>query len=469
MPQPPLCVIVAVGLSPRHLHDPSMASVTPTLRDMARTGGVAPLATVGPAVTLASQATMLTGEPPSIHGVVGNGWHFRETDEIRFWQQSRRLISGPLLYETARARCREANTSFNAAKLFGWFNQGADVEWSITPKPWYGADGSKEFDIHGKPEDYVNHCRRLAGRFPFHAFWGPMAGAASTQWIARVAAETLIRQRPAFTLVYLPHLDYDLQRFGPHGPHTLDALEVLDNAVAQVAHAAGLRGSRVVVLSEYGIVEVRRSVALNRELRKAGLLAVRNGPFGELIDVPECQAVAVADHQVAHVSVRDPARTDDVAAMLRDLDGVGSVLVGDERASFGVDHPRAGEVVVLAEPDAWFSYEYWLQRRYAPDFAPTVDIHRKPGFDPQEMFFNPRLRWPKLRAALRVLRKKCGMRYLMDVIPVDQPGLVHGSHGLPASNPDDGAVVLTNSPDLAGNLPKAMTDVHDWLLRAMVD
>lgn len=432
----PLVWLDLVGLTPRLLEH------APLLRARGARGAVRPLAGVLPAVTCTAQATALTGVGPERHGVVGNGWYRRETGEVRFWLQANAQIEREPVYATLRRRARERGTRFTAAKLFWWFNQGAAVDFGVTPKPWYGADGSKTFGIQSDPADLAGALERELGPFPFHAFWGPRAGLASTQWIAAAAARTLSSQRPSFTLVYLPHLDYDLQRFGPDDPRTPARVAELDRAAEVVWRAADEAGARVVAFSEYGIVPVGRAVLPNRALREAGLLAVRDGPYGEGLDTFASRAFAVCDHQLAHVHVRDAADLGPVRARLAALPGVAAALVGEERRRAGLDHPRSGEIVLLAAPDAWFAYPYWLDERRAPDFARTVDIHRKPGYDPLELFVDPALPFPRVRVARRLLAKRLGLRYRMDVVPLD-PSLVRGSHGLPPPDPRDGPLALT--------------------------
>ena len=405
-----VCFINVAGLTPR------LCSHAPCISQL---GTPQPLISPYPAVTCTSQATMLTGRSPAQHGIVGNGWYYRDTGEIRFWQQSNALVRGEKLY-----------AGVSTAKMFWWFNQGAAVNWSVTPKPHYGSDGSKVFDILDRTEcDLVGKL----GRFPFFSFWGPHAGLPSSQWIARASAIVMRRQRPDLTLVYLPHLDYDFQRFSEHSPQRVAEV---DQCAGEVIAAAHDISAQVVVVSEYGLVPVSRAVFINRELRKAGWLAVRDGPFGEMLMPMDSRAFAVVDHQLAHVYVNGVPR-DEVKAKLESLDGVDRVV---DPAEIELDHPRAGELIALARPDSWFVYYYWLDDDRAPDFARTVDIHRKPGYDPCELFMTSRA-----RATARVAQKLLGFRYRMDVIPL-APSLVQGSHGLRPA-PQDGAVIIgENAP-----------------------
>jgi predicted AlkP superfamily pyrophosphatase or phosphodiesterase len=455
----PLVLINAVGLTSRLL------ALAPRLSALAERGWLRSLREVVPAVTCTAQATLLTGQTPDRHGIVANGWLWRDTGEVRFWQQSNRLIEAEPCYQTARRLAAERGRTFHTAKLFWWFNQGAAVDWSVTPKPHYGADGNKVFGIHGTPEGLAEQLEKKLGPFPFHTFWGPFAGLPCTEWIARCAVEVLRDQRPHLTLVYLPHLDYDPQRFGPERCDLRRLVGELDTAAAPLLDTAGALGARVWIVSEYGHVQVKRAVEPNRALRRAGLLAVRHGPFGEGLETFASRAFAVCDHQVAHVYVNDPASLAKARDLLASLPGVARVLAGPERAEFHLVHSRAGDLILLAQPDAWFAYPFWLDERLAPDFAPTVDIHRKPGYDPCELFFDPKLRWPRGRALLRLVQKKLGFRTLFDVVPLDA-ALVHGSHGLPAQDPADRPILIGDGPAPEANeLP--MTAVHGILLQAV--
>ncbi len=452
---PPLVLINAVGLTPRLLaHAPRLSAL----------GWHMPMRDIVPSVTMSAQATLLTGQPVEKHGIVGNGWLFRDTNEIRFWQQSNRLIQAEPLYATARRRAAEKGRSFKSAKLFWWFNQGADVDISITPKPHYAIDGNKVFGITGNPEGYTDELERKLGSFPFHTFWGPMAGLPCTKWIARCAAEVLSDQRPDLSLVYLPHLDYDPQRFGPAGCNMPKLVKQLDDACEPLLVAAKKAGARVWVVSEYGHCDVSKPVYLNRVLRAADLLAVRMGPFGEQLETYQSRAFAVCDHQVAHVYVRDVADISRTKNLLTTLPGVARVLAGEDRAEVGLRHERAGELIVLSERDAWFAYPFWLDDALAPDYARAVAIHHKPGYDPCELFLDPAIRLPKLKLARRLLQKKLGFRMTMDVVPLDA-SLVKGSHGLIAADPQDGPLFVGDGEKPEGVI--AMTSIRDRVLGAL--
>jgi predicted AlkP superfamily pyrophosphatase or phosphodiesterase len=413
-----------------------------------------------PAVTCTAQSTYLTGLPPAGHGAVANGWFDRTLAEHHFWKQSNHLVTGEKLWETAR----RARPGFTCAKLFWWYNMYSSADWSITPRPMYLADGRKVFDVTSHPLSIRDAIRGDLGPFPFPAFWGPAAGIASSAWIARSAEWIEERHRPDLSLVYLPHLDYDLQRFGPDDPRAATAAGQIDAVVGGLLDFFAARGVRVLLLSEYGITRVRRAIPLNRVLRGEGWLTLKDELGRELLDGGASRAFALTDHQVAHVYVREPALRPAVRARLEATPGVARVLGDEELRAAGLNHPRSGDLVAFSDEDAWFSYYHWEDDRRAPDFARCVDIHRKYGYDPVELFLDPALRAPRLTVAAKLLRRKLGFRGLLDVIPLDA-SLVGGSHGTcPADSAD--WPVLIGAGGAAGDSPLAATEVHPRLLAA---
>jgi predicted AlkP superfamily pyrophosphatase or phosphodiesterase len=436
----PVLLLDVVGLTPR-----SVGDRTPHLAALARRGVASPMSTVLPAVTCSAQATMLTGLGPAGHGVVGNGWLDRETMEVALWRQSNALVRGEKLYERARA----LDPSFRCAKLFWWWNMGAAVDFSITPRPFYPADGRKIPAVYAWPTRFGSELEAELGPFPFFDFWGPRSGLPSSRWIAKAAARTLCVERPTLTMAYLPHLDYDHQRFGPRDPRSLRAIEEVDTLVGELVAAADEVGAETLVVSEYGLSEVDRPVYVNRALREAGLLVARATPGGEVLDVFGSRAFALADHQVAHVYLRAAGSRERALEVLHALPGVERVLDQAGKAEFGLDHERAGDLVAVADARSWFAYPYWIDPAAEPDFARSVDIHRKPGYDPCELFLDPELRFPALRVARRLAQKKLGMRYLMDVVAVDA-SLVRGSHGRLPDDEQDGPLFLCSRAFGAG-------------------
>ncbi len=434
----PLIVLNVVGLTPALI-----GPHTPNLQRLVQAGGMRSLQTVAPAVTCTVQATFLTGLLPRDHGAVGNGWLFRDLMEVWFWRQSNRLLSGERLWDAAKKR----DPAFTCANLFWWYAMASDADFTVTPRPIYKADGRKLPDCYSVPSGLRDELTAQLGPFPLFRFWGPATTIQSSQWIADAARHVMHTRDPSLTLVYLPHLDYVLQRHGPDHPAVAADLAEIDRVAGELIDDARARGRRVVVLSEYGIVPVSRPVHINRVLRAAGLLAVRVEQGGELLDIPQSRAFAVADHQLAHVYADDPADIPKVRGLLEGLDGVDAVLDADGKREAGLDHPRAGELVALAKPDSWFTYYYWLDDEHAPDFARTVEIHRKPGYDPAELFLDPAIAFPKLAIGWRLLKKALGFRTLMDVIPLDAT-LVKGSHGRIDNAADHGPLVISSEPHL---------------------
>ncbi|MFD1506290.1 alkaline phosphatase family protein [Georgenia yuyongxinii] len=444
-----MVVIDVVGLTPRLLEH------MPHVRAVAHRGYQAELGTVLPAVTCSAQSTFLTGLPPSEHGIVGNGWYFRDLGEILLWRQHNGLVSGEKVWETIR---RER--PYTVANVCWWYAMGSTAETTVTPRPAYHADGRKEPDCWTWPPSLHDELVSELGPFPLFTFWGPGASIESSRWI--VGAARKLMPHHDLTLVYVPHLDYDLQRFGPSGPEAVRAAREVDAVLAPLLDDAMATATTVVVLSEYGITDVSRPVDVNRALRRAGLLHVHTNATGELLDTWTSRAFAAADHQIAHVYVREPEDVPLVRDLLAELPGVAEVLGEEGKAAYGLNHPRAGELVLLAEPDAWFTYYYWLDDARAPDFARLVEIHKKPGYDPAELFLDPTDRWVKARAAKALLRKKLGMRYTMDVVPLD-PSPLRGSHGRLPADPADGPVLLCSDPQGA-RARVAATEVRDVLL-----
>ncbi|MCH9683256.1 MAG: alkaline phosphatase family protein [Deltaproteobacteria bacterium] len=417
---------------------------TPRLLQFVQQGRGLPLRTVTPAVTCSAQATFVTGALPREHGCVGNGWYFRDLAQVWLWRQSNALVQGEKLWDTARAR----DERFTCAKVFWWYNMYANVDWAVTPRPIYRADGRKLPDVHTSPGPLRTELTNELGPFPLFNFWGPKADIKSSRWIAEAALLIERRHRPTLNLVYLPHLDYDLQRHGPDSPQAATALQEIDAVCGRVFDEAERAGLRVIVLSEYGITKVDGPVHINRALRRAGHIAIREELGEEHFDPGASSAFALADHQIAHVYVQDPQRVPEVRALLQGLDGVEQVLDAEGKRAMGLDHPRAGELVALSRADRWFSYYWWLDDARAPDFARTVDIHRKPGYDPAELFIDPKIRAPMLRVLGKLFRSKVlRQRVLMDLIPMDA-SMVRGSHGRVTDRPEAGPLFVSNTPEL---------------------
>lgn len=446
-------VLNVVGLTPALLGD-----ATPNLSAFVRAGAMRPLATVLPAVTCTVQSTLVTGTLPRDHGCVANGWYFRDLAEIWFWRQSNHLVAGEKIWDAAARR----DPDFTCAKMFWWYNMYSSATWSVTPRPTYPADGRKLPDVYSTPLALRDELQAKLGTFPLFSFWGPATDVSATKWIADATRHVYDTRRPTLTLAYLPHLDYVLQRLGPDDPRVAKDLREIDAVCGELIDHVSKDGARVIVLSEYGITPVSDAIHVNRALRDAGLLAVKDELGRDMLDAGASEAFAVSDHQLAHVYVRRPERVPEVQRLLAGLDGVERVLDAEGKRAAGLDHPRSGELVAVSRADRWFSYYFWLDDARAPDYARTVDIHRKPGYDPVELFVDPTLWLPQLKVGWTLAKKAAGFRYLMDVIPLDTT-LVRGSHGRVTDDPNAGPLFASSEPGL---MPAtvAATDVKDLVL-----
>jgi predicted AlkP superfamily pyrophosphatase or phosphodiesterase len=455
----PTAVINVVGLT-KTLLGPD----TPHLSALAKDGSSAPIRAITPAVTCSAQATFLTGLMPRDHGIVGNGWYFRDVAQVMFWKQANQLVAGEKVWETARRR----DPSCTTAKMFWWYNMYSSADWSVTPRPIYRADGLKVVDIYSQPPDLRDRVVAEHGAFPFFNFWGPNADIRSSAWIADTSMSVDRWYSPTLLLIYLPHLDYNLQRLGPGDPKIRDDVRAIDAVCGRLIAHCRERGRRVIVLSEYGLVPVSGAIHLNRILREQGLLAIRDELGTDTLDAGASAAFAVADHQIAHVYVNDRARINEVAALVRSIPGVDAVLDRREQRAIGLDHERSGELVAIAARDQWFTYYFWLDDAKAPDYARTVDIHRKPGYDPVELFIDPKIAVPQLTVAATLAKKALGFRYLMNVIPLDA-SLVKGSHGRVTDALDDGPLVMSSQRDGIRSDVIEATAVRDLILDHLFD
>lgn len=429
-----LLVLNVVGLSPGHL-----GKHTPNLSALAESGCASHIRSMLPAVTCSVQASYFTGTRPSEHGIVGNGWYFKDLAEIKFWHQSNKLIQSPQIWTELKKR----QPDYNTANIFCWYNMYNPADTSVTVRPMYPADGRKLPDIYTTPIELRPELNQKLGSFPLFNFWGPNSNILSSQWIADCALYTLEQKQPNLEMVYLPHLDYALQKKGPAHASIASELESIDAVCGKLIDYAQGNDYSLVVLSEYGIKEVDQVCYLNRLFRQQGWLAIREELGLELLDPGASKVFAVADHQIAHIYIQDENLRPKVLKLLEQQAEIEQILAGEQKVFYGLDHPRSGDLVVTAKANAWFCYYYWLEDKRAPDFARTVDIHRKPGYDPVELFLDPKIKYPMAKVAGKLIRKKLGFRTLMDLIPLE-PDLVKGSHGALCDTPTEGAIYISS-------------------------
>ena len=379
---------------------------------------------VFPAVTTTAQSCYVTGKFPDTHGIVGNGWYDRDDSEVKFWKQSNKLVKAEKIWEAAKKQ----NPSFTCSKMFWWYNMYSSADFSVTPRPQYHADGVKAPDCYSQPADLRDKLQAALGTFPLFSFWGPNANIKSSKWIADASIWVDKAENPTLSLIYLPHLDYCLQKFGVDFSKVSKELGEIDKLVEELVTHYQSQGTKIILLSEYGINDVNQPIHINRILRENGLISVRVEQGLELLDTGISKAFATADHQIAHIYFNDLSEKERVKTILENTEGIALVLDEEGKKEHHLNHERSGDLVVMAETNAWFTYYHWLDDAKAPDFARLVDIHKKTGYDPVEMFMNPKNPLIKLRAAYKLARKLLGFRYLMDVIPLDAT-LVKGSHG----------------------------------------
>jgi predicted AlkP superfamily pyrophosphatase or phosphodiesterase len=396
-------VLDIVGLEYEHL----TSGLVPNIGKIAESGEAAKLEPVFPAVTCTVQASILSGKYPRDHGIISNGLYDRDTYSVSFWEQPSSLVRAPRAWDVAR-RKGDAKT----AVLFWQNTMYANSDIVVTPRPIH-LDDRMVMWCYSKPAGYYEGMKEKFGEFDLSSYWGPLASSKSSEWIASAAEYTLEKEQPNMLFAYIPHVDYSAQRLGKDAPQVRDDLKKADEIVGRLVDKATKMGildqTRFVIVSEYGFNNVTGAVPLNLVLRDTGLLSVRTIQGKEYLDFENSRAFAMVDHQIAHIYVKAGFEQQTKKA-LEGAAGVDQVLDGEGKKKFGIDHERSGELIAVADRDKWFSYYWWHDddNNMAPDFARRVDIHRKPGYDPVELFFDPKTK----------------------SIPLD-PSLVKGSHGRP--------------------------------------
>ena len=429
----------------------------PNLARLVSGGDRATLVPSFPAVTCPVQCNMTTGGPPEAHGVVANGFFWRDRGEVEMWTAWNEVVRERQIWD----HLHEADTSLTAAAWFPLLAKGCGADYVCTPAPIHNPDGSESLWCYTKPEALYGELRDALGHFPLQHFWGPLAGIQGTSWIVASAVLAGKQFRPNLFYVYLPHLDYAAQKAGPDSDAALTALRELDGELGKLIDGfseAYPREPLWLVASEYAIVPVDHVAFPNRILREAGLLEVKLDDDGrEMLDLAESRAWALADHQHAHVFVRDrdSPTIGRIADLFRRQAGIAEALAGDERRKHDLEHDRTGDVILISAPNSWQAYYWWHDDASAPAFARTVDIHRKPGYDPVELFFEK-------KGSGLFFQQKRGLTPFS--VPLDAT-LVKGSHGAPATTDMQRGVLLASQRGVLVERPTADTDVADIVLR----
>jgi len=414
----------------------------PNLRSLMAGGEISEFVPGFPCVTCPVQASMTTGRRPAVHGVVANGLYHRDARRVEMWTAPNDCIESPQIWDLL-----SHHGGLTSAVWFPMHAKGCEAEYVCTPAPIHNPDGTESLWCYTRPTELYGELRDALGHFPLVNFWGPLAGIPASAWIADSAIFAARRWRPDFFFIYLPHLDYAAQRSGPDSPEAQRAVAELDAVIGRLG--AGLQDAYArellwLAAGEYAITPVNHVSFPNRALREAGLLAVRETDDGEMIDFERSRAFALADHQLSHVFVLDgdPATASQVADLFRGRPGIAETLLGPQRGRYELEHPRCGDVVLVSSPDSWQAYYWWTDDARAPRFARSVDIHRKPGYDPVELFFDPATKG----------------------VPLDA-SLVKGSHGSPAVDAARRTVLVASRPTLFPAGPVHDVDVFGVVLK----
>ena len=398
-------VIDIVGLEEKHLN----SKLLPTISALAEKGESSKMKPVFPAVTSTVQTSFLSGEYPNRHGIISNGFMDRNTYNVLFWEQYNSLVQVPRIWDFIKSK----NINFKTAVLFWQNTLYANSDIIITPKPIHLENEMKMW-CYSKPVGYYEEIMKQIGEFDLSSYWGPLASSLSSEWITKAAQYTIEKSRPNFMFTYIPHIDYSAQRFGKESNQVSDDLVLADSIVEKIIDSTKksktYENTQFIIFSEYSFNNVNCAIPINIILRNNGLLNVRNIGDKEYVDFEFSQAFAVVDHQIANIYLKSPQDKEGIVSILKKISDIDIIITGVEKKFFNIDHERAGDIIVVANRDKWFSYYWWYDENMAPSFTRMVDIHRKPGYDPLELFFDPKKR----------------------SIPYDT-GLLKASHGRPVN------------------------------------
>jgi predicted AlkP superfamily pyrophosphatase or phosphodiesterase len=414
----------------------------PRLSALTAGGDKASLVPSFPAVTWPVQANMLTGQTAHDHGVVANGFYWREKNEVEMWTAWNEKIQQPQIWDILHKH----DPSLTSAVWFPMLSKGCGADYICMPAPIHNPDGSESLWCYTKPTALYGELRDALGHFPLMHFWGPLANIKSSDWIGLSAEHAAAKFKPRFFYIYLPHLDYAAQKLGPDSPTAMKALEELDAVIGRMVDSMkqSYSGQNLLwlIASEYVITPVDHVTYPNRILREAGHLVLSESEGREQLDFAASTAWALVDHQFSHVFVKDSAKIEQIASLFRGREGIAEVLVGKDRAKYEIDHERSGEIILISAPNSWQAYYWWLDDAKAPKYARTVDIHQKPGYDPVELHFD----------------------FATKTVPLDAT-LIKGSHGAPAHEEWQRGVLLSSQKGVFVEAPTADTDVCDIVLR----
>ncbi len=418
-------VIDIVGLEEKHL----TSGLLPTISTLTEKGESSKMKPVFPAVTSTVQTSFLSGEYPNRHGIISNGFMDRQTYNVSFWEQYNSLVQVPRIWDFIKNK----NNNFKTAVLFWQNTLYANSDIIITPRPLHLENEMKMW-CYSKPVGYYEQIVEQIGEFDLSSYWGPFASSLSSEWITKAAQYTIENSKPNFMFTYIPHIDYSGQRFGKNSHQVSDDLVLADSIVEKIIDSTKkskiYENTQFIIFSEYSFNEVNGAIPINIILRNHGLLNVRKIGEKEYVDFEFSKAFAVVDHQIANIYIKSPLEKEKIVNILKNISDIDIIITEKEKKSFKIDHERAGDILVVANRDKWFSYYWWYDENMAPSFTRMVDIHRKPGYDPLELFLDTKKR----------------------SIPFDT-GLLKGSHGRPINRTTQEGFSLYAS-NIRSNLPK---------------
>jgi len=375
------------------------------------------LKTVFPAVTCTVQASFRTAAPPAEHGMIANGFFNRKLRKTFFWEQASSIYSGSRIWDKFR---EDGGT---VGQICWQQAIGNDSDLILTPAPIHKHHGGMIQDFHARPEGlYNNLCKQIGRKFNLFSYWGPFTSEKSTSWITDSTVELLKSGKASdFQLVYLPHLDYEMQKTGPDSPKSKKAFSFTEKQIEKIFTAAKAAGYEVLIFGDYAITEAHTAIHPNRILKDAGLFNTRKIKSMLYPDIYTSPAFAMVDHQIAHIYIDRPEHIQKVKDLFDKIPGVKNAYLNSEK----IDHPASGEIILEADNGYWFAYPWWKDKSEAPDYATHVDIHSKPGFDPCELYMEL---WPPMSITTDTSKIK-------------------GTHGLINEKVFWGATFDTKSPD----------------------
>ena len=414
-------IIDIVGLEKRHISE----ALTPNICKISRGGETRNLETVFPAVTCTVQSSLLSGTYPEVHGIISNGLFDKQNHAVSFWEQSSNLVQADRIWDTLKM----SGSSYKTAVLFWQNTMYSNADIVLTPRPLH-LDESMIMWCYSKPAGFYEKIAEKIGKFDLTSYWGPFTSRKSSEWIEQATELVLENERPNFLFTYIPHLDYSFQKNGTSYNNLKDDLKFVDDLVGRlikkVSDLGIIEDTQFIIFSEYGFTNVCSDIPLNTILRENDVLSVRGIEGLEYLDLEYSKAFAMVDHQVAHIYIKENYRNS-VRKILEGIKGVDLILDDELKQRFRINHVRSGDLIAVSDKDKWFSYYWWFEPLKAPSFARKVDIHRKPGYDPVELFFDPTTK----------------------SIPLNGK-LIKGSHGRLSSQHESGPVYVSNMK----NIPK---------------